>query len=53
MFQADLLQSIFSDASDLLVIVRPDRYVFGAVDERWSLDRLIQELARKLELSPV
>ena len=27
MFQADLLKNIFSDASDLLVIVRPDRTV--------------------------
>jgi 3-(3-hydroxy-phenyl)propionate hydroxylase len=32
------------------VIVRPDRYVFGVVDETWSLDRLIHELARKLGL---
>ncbi len=29
-------------------IVRPDRYVFGAVDDEWSLDRLVGELGRKL-----
>ena len=32
------------------VVVRPDRYVFGAVDEGWDLDRLIRELGRKLAL---
>jgi 3-(3-hydroxy-phenyl)propionate hydroxylase len=31
-------------------LVRPDRYVFGAVDADWPLDRLLQELARKLAL---
>jgi 3-(3-hydroxy-phenyl)propionate hydroxylase len=32
------------------VIVRPDRYIFGVVDDEWSLDRLLAELARKLTL---
>jgi 3-(3-hydroxy-phenyl)propionate hydroxylase len=32
------------------VVVRPDRYVFGVVDEAWDLDRLLQELGRKLAL---
>jgi 3-(3-hydroxy-phenyl)propionate hydroxylase len=32
------------------VLVRPDRYVFGFVDDDWSLDRLLLELARKLRL---
>ena len=31
-------------------VLRPDRYVFGVVDEDWSLDRLLGELARKLAL---
>ena len=31
-------------------ILRPDRYVFGVVDDHWSLDRLVSELARKLSL---
>ena len=26
------------------VVIRPDRYVFGAFDGDWSLDRLLQEL---------
>ena len=30
--------------------VRPDRYVFGVVDEEWDLDRLLLELGRKLAL---
>jgi 3-(3-hydroxy-phenyl)propionate hydroxylase len=34
------------------VVVRPDRYVFGFVDSNWSLDRLLLELARKLDLAP-
>ena len=29
-------------------ILRPDRYVFGVVDETWDLDRLLIELGRKL-----
>ena len=31
-------------------IVRPDRYVFGVVDDAWDLDRLVLELGRKLRL---
>jgi 3-(3-hydroxy-phenyl)propionate hydroxylase len=32
------------------VILRPDRYVFGVVDENWTLDALLRELGRKLDL---
>ena len=32
------------------VVLRPDRYVFGVVDEEWDLDRLLAELGRKLAL---
>lgn len=32
------------------VVVRPDRYVFGVVDENWSLDALLDDLATKLHL---
>ena len=32
------------------VVVRPDRHIFGLVDEKWSLDRLLAELGRKLAL---
>jgi hypothetical protein len=31
-------------------VLRPDRYVFGVVDDEWGLDRLIGELGRKLGL---
>jgi 3-(3-hydroxy-phenyl)propionate hydroxylase len=31
-------------------VLRPDRYVFGVVDESWDLDRLLIELGRKLSL---
>ena len=31
-------------------VIRPDRYVFGVVDEEWDLDRLMTELGRKLAL---
>jgi 3-(3-hydroxy-phenyl)propionate hydroxylase len=31
-------------------VVRPDRYVFGVVDEEWDLDRLLAELGRRLAL---
>jgi len=34
------------------LIVRPDRYVFGHVDDHYSLDALVAELARKLCLRP-
>jgi 3-(3-hydroxy-phenyl)propionate hydroxylase len=30
------------------VVLRPDRYVFGIVDRKWDLDRLLVELGRKL-----
>ena len=33
------------------VVVRPDRYVFGVVDDAFPLDRLLGELARKLALA--
>ena len=32
-------------------IVRPDRYVFGVVDDAWSLDALVLELGRRSALS--
>jgi hypothetical protein len=31
-------------------VIRPDRYVFGVVDDDWDLDRLLGELGRKLAL---
>jgi 3-(3-hydroxy-phenyl)propionate hydroxylase len=31
-----------------VAVLRPDRYVFGVVDEDWDLDRLLVELGRKL-----
>jgi hypothetical protein len=31
-------------------VLRPDRYVFGVVDEEWDLDRLLALLGRKLAL---
>jgi 3-(3-hydroxy-phenyl)propionate hydroxylase len=31
-------------------VLRPDRYVFGVVDDEWGLDRLIVELGRRLGL---
>lgn len=31
-------------------VVRPDRYVFGVVDDSWSLDRLLLEVGRSLSL---
>jgi 3-(3-hydroxy-phenyl)propionate hydroxylase len=31
-------------------VVRPDRYVFGVVDGAWDLDRLVEELGRRLHL---
>ena len=31
-------------------VIRPDRHIFGVVDEAWDLDRLIAELGRKLAL---
>ena len=32
------------------VVLRPDRYVFGVVDDNWDLDRLLAELGRRLAL---
>ena len=32
------------------VVLRPDRYVFGVVDDAWDLDRLLGELERTLAL---
>jgi hypothetical protein len=32
------------------VVLRPDRYVFGFVDDDWDLDALLLELGRKLAL---
>jgi 3-(3-hydroxy-phenyl)propionate hydroxylase len=37
---------LFDDHS--AAVVRPDRYVFGVVDEEWNLDRLVIELGRKM-----
>jgi 3-(3-hydroxy-phenyl)propionate hydroxylase len=31
-------------------VIRPDRHIFGVVDDGWNLDRLVAELARKLSL---
>jgi 3-(3-hydroxy-phenyl)propionate hydroxylase len=33
-----------------VVVLRPDRYVFGVVDDAWDLDRLLVELGRRLAL---
>ena len=32
------------------VVLRPDRYIFGVVDEEWDLDRLLVDLGRRLAL---
>jgi 3-(3-hydroxy-phenyl)propionate hydroxylase len=32
------------------VVLRPDRYIFGVVDDEWDLDRLVVELGDKLAL---
>jgi hypothetical protein len=37
----------FFDAHPAAVF-RPDRYVFGVVDEEWNLDRLLVEFGRRL-----
>ena len=37
--------------SHAAVVVRPDRYVFGVVNDEWDLDRLLVELGRRLVLS--
>jgi hypothetical protein len=31
-------------------VLRPDRTIFGVVDDAWDLDRLLIELGRKLAL---
>jgi hypothetical protein len=47
---------VVAGASDLLfdehpaLVLRPDRYVFGVVDDAFDLDRLLAELAQKLAL---
>jgi 3-(3-hydroxy-phenyl)propionate hydroxylase len=33
------------------VVLRPDRYIFGVVDEHWNLDDLLGELRRKIALA--
>jgi 3-(3-hydroxy-phenyl)propionate hydroxylase len=33
------------------VVLRPDRYIFGVVDEDWDLDGLLGELGRKVALA--
>ncbi|MGH0035390.1 MAG: bifunctional 3-(3-hydroxy-phenyl)propionate/3-hydroxycinnamic acid hydroxylase [Myxococcota bacterium] len=42
------LDSLFD--SHPAVVLRPDRYVFGVVDDAWSLDRLLGQLASRLAL---
>jgi 3-(3-hydroxy-phenyl)propionate hydroxylase len=32
------------------VVLRPDRYIFGVVDDEWGLDRIVVELGRRLSL---
>jgi hypothetical protein len=32
------------------LVLRPDRYIFGVVDDAWDLDRVLVELGRKLAL---
>ena len=32
------------------VVVRPDRYLFGVVDEAWPLDRLMRRLGERVGL---
>jgi len=31
-------------------VIRPDRHIFGVVDDSWDLDRLMIELGRKLSM---
>jgi len=42
------LDSVFD--AHAVVVLRPDRYIFGAVDEDWNLDRLVIELGSQLRL---
>ena len=32
------------------VVVRPDRYIFGVVDDAWTLDQLAIELSKRVAL---
>ena len=34
-----------------VVVLRPDRYVFGVVDDDWDLDALLLELGRRIALA--
>ncbi len=43
------LDSLFAEHE--AVILRPDRYVFGVVDQQWTLDAALVELGRKLQLN--
>ena len=33
-----------------VAVLRPDRYIFGVVDDDWDLDRILVELGDKLAL---
>jgi len=44
------LDALFDSHS--AAVVRPDRYIFGVVDEAWDLDRLLSELEGMLSVSP-
>jgi hypothetical protein len=33
------------------VVLRPDRYIFGVVDDDWDLDSLLGELGRRITLA--
>ena len=33
------------------LVLRPDRYVFGVVDDDWDLDRLLRELGERMALA--
>jgi hypothetical protein len=33
------------------LVLRPDRYIFGVVDEDWDLDSLLGELGRRITLA--
>jgi hypothetical protein len=43
------MDNVFETHSAL--ILRPDRYVFGVVDEDWDLDSLLGELGRRIALA--
>ena len=48
----EILEGRFDSLFDehTAAIVRPDRYIFGVVDEDWPLDALVRELGRQLSL---